>query len=202
MFCRSGLVDFGLAQFLNPDGIKQPGVLNNEKTSREDNSEPPKVVSKVTRRKANSVSVDENIAFVPKAKRRCLAELQLNVMKTSPKKALNTKEKKALLLTAENKKMPRFSQSCNAENISLPKPNSASLHDKFQFMSLTSPTSLVNRPARRSSTVTIADVFPSVRKYGRVKSPSAKKDTAKSKIDDKSCSCFGKLSVCYKCLAR
>jgi len=196
------LVDFGLAQFLNGDGTKQTAKPNSEKCSPENHSEETNIVSKVTRRKANSVSVDENIVRPPRAKRRCLAEIQPNVMANTPKKTLSTKEKKALLLAVERKKMPRFDQSCNAENISLTKLNSGSLHDKFQFMSLTSPTSLTNRPTRRSNTVTFGDVFPSIRKYGGVKSPTTTKDKTKTKAADKSCSCFGKLSVCYKCLAR
>ena len=196
---RSGLVDFGLAQFINSDETKQPV---REKPSLPENPELSRVC-KVTRRKAHSVSVDENVVMPPRAKRKCLAEINPNVIRASPKKKLSTEQKKSLLAALESKKMPRFGRSCNVENISLPKPSAtSSVQEKFQFMSLTSPTSLGGPSTRRSNTVTIADVFPSIRRYSRVKSPTISREVSRTKVDDKSCNCFGQLSVCYKCLAR
>ena len=191
-------MDFGLAQFLNiTEGVKSDSEID---TKRE-KSENTKKLHCRTRKKSSPENIECKIALPPRPKRRCLAEIQPNAVasRDSLKKPLGFKEKEFV----SNKKMPRFGQSCNVENISFFKPEDGSvLPDKFQFMSLTSPPSLANRSmSRRSSSVTIADVFPSIRKYGRVKSLGLPAH-AKSKAEGKSCNCFGKMSVCYKCLAR
>lgn len=125
-----------------------------------------------------------------------------NVPTSTAKKPLFVEKK---LLEMKNKKLGRFEHSCNAENIKLLKTNlKPAFEEKMKFLSLASPSNLLDssKLTRRGSNTTIADIFPSIRKYTRSRSRSNLANRHKKKVNEKSCSCFGRLTVCYKCLAR
>ena len=194
--CRSGLVDFGLSQYIIAEEKGLEPTSSSEKTTSARNPVSPcKKRSPVSSRRSNA-------SPPTKPKRKCLAEIQPNNVPVQTAKKPLFSDKKSM--DVKSRKMERFEQSCNAENLSLSNTIlSRAVEEKFKFMSLTSPRLLADRSRpRRSSSVTIADVFPSIRKYTRSRALSTSADRCKSKTNEKSCNCFGKLSVCYKCLAR
>ena len=196
---RSGLVDFGLAQFFISETPKKNDETNSTQKKVDYSSKENDVNVAAEHFQTSTAKVfSKNAVVSPKAKRRCLGEIQLNCLSPGnlSKKPI---EKKKLA----NRKLPRAEQSCLAENVTFSKPNSI-LHEKLQFLTVTSPPSLANRSSasKRSSSVTIADVFPSIRKYGRSISEGCSSTKRKHKKENKLCGCFGNLSVCCKCLAR
>lgn len=181
---KGGLVDFGLAQY---------APTPKEKTK---NSSDMAAVGPKLRRNSTHVTSSNQLSLRPLSKRRCLSEIQNNVNIKAGLAAASFSSEKPLKKGIKGKS---HSFSSNDDIM-------AKKRHKFsgRFMT-TSPkvfsSDKISLSERHSpfSSLKIGDIFPSIRKYES--SGKWKGGSSSSRTKDK-CSCFDKLKVCRKCLAR
>ncbi|CAK8674384.1 unnamed protein product [Clavelina lepadiformis] len=212
---RSGLVDFGLAQPLSQSkNDVEPTKDQRQKPSQKQSSHPSKRLISRSSDVENKLPMKtdakkQESCVQPRAKRRCLAEIHPNkiALNRSCVSMMMKRQETSTsnLMRFPNKKFKRCLESCKSENIVKNKALTSNNRDKLSFVSFKSPISLTNRsPAlgnKRSST-TVADVFPSIRKYSTTKQKDPKLRGSTVNQSKKSCNCFGNLTVCRECLAR
>nr|CAB3229280.1 cell division cycle 7-related protein kinase-like [Phallusia mammillata] len=207
---KGGLVDFGLAQQCgkpkqteSKTNPVEPGKRLNQIEAQK--SRKPASCGHTTRHSTGTCS--------PQVKRKCLSEIQTNSIAKRPHLRETIKkvcDKKTAQVTAEKKFALRRKLHGNEENYIDGKPITPCRAQDIKFTSLSSPLPQLNHRStpvsvKKTNKVTIADVFPAIRKYGSSRAPS--RTGLKGQTGDKSngsarCNCFGKLTVCYKCLAR
>lgn len=181
-FSRGGLVDFGLAQYAP---VPKKTSSSNDMTA-----------ATKQRRNSTHVTSSNQLSLRPLSKRRCLSEIQNNV---------NIKAGLAASASSSGKPLKKGIKGIKSHSFSSNDDIMAKKRKKFsgRFMT-TSPkvfaSDKISLSERHSpfSSLKIGDIFPSIRKY---EASSKWKGGSSSRSKDK-CSCFDKLKVCRKCLAR
>jgi len=140
----------------------------------------------------------------PVAKRRCLAEIQNKSVASKSTTTCFAKKataKNPVQSTPVKKRKSRSRYLSAGENAFARKTLTSCQQQQVKFSAFTSPKLPIHSSSgvKKVSKVTIADVFPSIRKYG---SRNVKQAMDRRSADSQTCNCYGRLTVCRKCLAR